>query len=146
MLLSILFGVLTGLGQAIASSVIDTFQWNNRIFNQFNPEGYFGPRSITWKRKQSLAFKTILAPFRDIWHGGDTIRTIGYSGYIIYHAVVIYLLFTNYFQDQHFNVFSPIAYLLADLVTFPLLYEYVFVRLAKKPKYTLEELNKLRGK
>lgn len=89
-----LSSILIFLGKTIADITALDSRWEKSWFGKFGETSYFGPKSKTSGRKDSMGTwisshtflpvkfsqylaHTILVPLTDIWHSANTIRRIG---------------------------------------------------------------------
>lgn len=118
---------LMGITKAISDIVDHIDIWKGSVFSRFNETSFFGPKDITWERKDhknrfiNYLQHTILVFITDVWHFSNFINNLCY---------IFVLLITIYY----FNYYFIIIYIILRPMIFHIFYHYILVLNEKKNK------------
>ena len=115
---------ICGVFKAIADRVSSYDLWVNSVFSEFEDDGFFGPKDITWERKYRYdskiaryLFSTILVFTTDIWHFANFVS--------FYHSVAVVVL-AVYIGEE--NILWLISFPAVRTLTFHIFYHYILYR------------------
>ena len=115
------------LGKAIADITSNKTSWKDSIFSKNAIDSFFGSKEYTYVRKDhqnpvlNWLFHTILVPFTDIWHLGNSIRRVG-----IYLAVTFSMTIGNKIESPWwFYMILILVFILMNVGGFHVFYHYI---------------------
>jgi len=115
------------IGKAIADITSNETSWRDSIFSKYAIDSFFGSKEYTYVRKDhqnqvlNWLFHTILVPFTDIWHLGNSIRRIG-----IYISNILAMLIGVYFPLNLWNgILIIFSFIVLNIIGFHFFYHNI---------------------